>query len=230
MEKKNDLRKRLIVAADDFGLSETANKNILQLARLGKIDRVAVLAGGFVSREDIREFRENKIKIDLHLVLPQGIRKRRGVIGRSLSFLKNNVLKKTGLAEIEKDWVGQVGYFINKFGLVPDGINSHEYVHFYPPYIKIVLNLAKIYEIRHVRFGKKGVHKTKNIVSNILSFFHEKNRKYLASSGKETADHITSLDWIKKPEEFLKNLPAGTTELICHPERKKESELIKKYF
>jgi hypothetical protein len=41
---------------------------------------------------------------------------------------------------------------------------------------------------------------------------------------------MISLDWIKDFPKFLASLPTGKTEIVCHPERKEEFELIKKYF
>jgi len=65
-QMKND-RKKIIVAADDFGLRLAANEQILELARLGKIDRIGFLADGVFTAEEIKALLDLNIKIDIHL-------------------------------------------------------------------------------------------------------------------------------------------------------------------
>ena len=73
MEKETSYRKNLIIEADDFGLNQLANEKILELARSGKIDRVAVLADeGGLSASDIAELKIMGVKLDIHLDAPAG--------------------------------------------------------------------------------------------------------------------------------------------------------------
>lgn len=240
--------KNIILSADDFGQSAIANKNISELVKLGKIHRVAVLINGFVTGEELDEIWTHQAKVDIHLTLPEGLRKRGGFLRRTAFFLKNHALKKNDMAVIKKNWEGQIEKFTKKTGRVPDGINSHEYIHFYPPYFRLVLDLCDKFGINYVRFGKKGLIGDFNFVFLILRWLHDSNKKTFASTANVSSDYIVSLDWIypvkfgfadptsrifngvKKIKNFLKNLPGGKTEIICHPERKIEYQIIKNLF
>ncbi|KKQ80371.1 MAG: hypothetical protein UT03_C0026G0009, partial [Candidatus Moranbacteria bacterium GW2011_GWD2_38_7] len=48
-------RERLLIAADDFGISSRANRNILYLVSLGKINRVGVMTRGIISPREIEQ-------------------------------------------------------------------------------------------------------------------------------------------------------------------------------
>ncbi len=230
METIRNQPKILKLSADDFGYSAQANKNILELAKLGKIHRVAVLIEGFVTKEELIKLQQLGIKLDIHLTFPEGLRKRHGIVHRLFLFFKNHLLKKDDLIQIQKKWEEQIQKFIKIIGQKPDGLNSHEYIHFYPPYFRFILDLAKKFDIPYVRFGQRKVWGDFNATFFILSQLHRWNKKVFQSSNKTSSDYITSLDWAKNPEKFIKKLPAGEIEIVCHPEKNKEFELIKKYF
>ena len=59
----------LIISADDFGVSEKANRAILELARDKKIDRTSVMMGGKISKDEVKDLLESGVKIDIHLHL-----------------------------------------------------------------------------------------------------------------------------------------------------------------
>ncbi|MCX6765808.1 MAG: ChbG/HpnK family deacetylase [Candidatus Moranbacteria bacterium] len=230
METESNYRKKLIVSADDFGLSGRANENILKLARLGKIDRVSILINGFVLMEDIKELQKSNVKIDLHLTFPEGIRKRRGIIRRSFVFLSKYALHKSSVSVLEKEWRKQIDLFFENYGRAPDGLNSHEYIHFFPAYFKIAAGLCEKYNIPYLRFGKKGVIKNSSAVSRILGILCEKNKRAFSASGLLTSDYLISLDWIKDAQKLKNSFPKGTIEIVCHPQREKEFKIIRQNF
>ena len=66
--------KKIIVSADDFGQSPSANKNILELLAQNKLQRVSVLINGKFSLEEIRLLINSQVKIDIHLDLSDLLR------------------------------------------------------------------------------------------------------------------------------------------------------------
>jgi predicted glycoside hydrolase/deacetylase ChbG (UPF0249 family) len=251
MEERGSYREKLIISADDFGLSSSANEKILALAGSGKIDRVAVIVSQnfnnnlssdihcyssechtnvSVFKEDALKLLKYPVKIDIHFTLPGNIKNRRGIFRRSLFFLAKYFSGKVSAPVVELEWERQIKKFQELFGKNPDGINSHEYIHFLPAYFQAVLNLAKEFNIPCVRFGKNGLVKSNNNVYRILKTFWKKDNKFFISSNLGSSDYLSSLDWTRNVKRFLKNLPEGKTEIVCHPERKKEYEIIKKYF
>lgn len=236
-------RQNIILTADDFGKSAHANRNILRLANLGKLERVSVMADGDFEAGKIEELsrfarsgkarKDTGVALDIHLELDWQ-KKRRGKLRDSAArqgivFLVNH-LQASRRKRILPDWEGQIEKFRELFGRVPDGINSHEYVHLFPAYFKTALDLAGKFSIPFVRFGKSGLLGKRNAKSMILNNLRKMDKKKFVESRIDSSDHFASLDWIRDIEKFFKNLPDGKTEIACHPEREEELKLIEKYF
>lgn len=225
-------RKKLIISADDFGISLRANERILSLVQKGKIDRVGILANGTISQEEISVLISSNISLDIHLELndlkSSRRRLREGVFKRSVQFIFKylNGRVSAGVAEIE--WEKQIKKFREIFARNPHGINSHEHLHFFPAYFKIAARLSQKFQIPYLRFGNNGLLKAKNGIGQILKHFHKKDSQLAANF--ESSEYLVSLDWIKNIESFLLKLPRGKIEIVCHPEREIEFEIISKYF
>lgn len=228
-------RGRLIVTADDFGVSPRANRNILYLISLGKIDRVAAMVNGKITPQEIDELARSGVKIDIHLDIlhefHEDRKNRQSALGRSLEFFGKLVFRKITTKKVARDWEKQIKKFHELFGKYPDGLNSHEHVHFFPPFFKIALTLGDKYTIPYIRFGNSISLTHHSLVSHILHYLRKINmhtclkHKSCVSSGS-----MISLDWIENVEQFLQNLPEGTIEIAAHPEVAQDFEKIKKYF
>ncbi|MEK7598825.1 MAG: ChbG/HpnK family deacetylase [Patescibacteria group bacterium] len=228
---RNFARKKLIISADDFGKSRTVDENILSLVRAGRIDRVAILIDGDIKDAEVAELLNSGVKLDIHLNLkkfkarpdePRSVFTR-GVLFLWYYFLKNNT-------NIREEWEAQVEKFISAFGRKPDGLNSHQYIHFFPPYFSAALELADEYKISYFRFGKIGISKNMNYVSAILRWLRKKDVPGFEKFSFDSSDFLASYDWVKNFPRFLEELPPGKTELVFHPEREEEFEAINKYF
>ncbi|PIP26249.1 MAG: hypothetical protein CO140_04565 [Candidatus Moranbacteria bacterium CG_4_9_14_3_um_filter_40_7] len=229
-----DLEKKVIVSADDFGRSPEANANILELLSLKKLQRISVMVNGKFSPEEINSLINSQIKIDLHLNFlsllenNQTWRKKTGVLSRLLFFFRDYLTGKISAPGAAQTWMEQLEKFHTIFGRYPDGLNSHEHVHFFPPYFKIILTLAQKSKTTYLRFGKKDFIEATNIVSLIIFFLKKINRRRFLASGLASADFWVSLDWLEKDAlQKIKNLPSGEIELIVHPERAAELEFLK---
>lgn len=229
-------REKLIISADDFGINEKANASILRLARLGKLDRVSVMMGGVLEESEILELLVLGVKLDAHLSLGNAEewnrkngKKKYGII-RSISFLIDYFFGKWGKREVLKNWEGQILEFRKVFGKNPDGLNSHEHLHFFLPYFRIFLSLAKKYEIEYIRFGSLGISKAgKNggLAKFILKLLWKIDWKIFYAKKFSSSDFVLSFDWLKNPEEFKKSLFFDKkTEMVFHPEREEENGFI----
>lgn len=233
MEMQISNRRNLVMAADDFGISERANRNILFLISMGKIDRVAVLADGTVSENEIRELIRSGVKLDVHLELSSSAGADHKIPALHLrlgNFLLNYLSGTYRQAKVREDWQSQIEKFHSLFGKYPDGINSHEHVHFFPPFFRIILSLQEKYPIPYLRFASDSVLAKKSSIGRILALLRKLNLKRFEGSAFTTSNHLVSLDWIADIDGFLDDLETGTTEVVCHPQRAEEFVLIKNKF
>jgi len=229
-----NLEKKIIVSADDFGKNENANKNILELMTQNKLQRISVMVDGKLSPEEIRLLLDCHIKLDLHLTL-YGLRenslnypKEIGVLSRLWFFSRDYLLGKISISKVEQNWMRQLEKFYAIFQKYPDGLSSHEHIHFFPPYCKLILALARKTKIGYLRFGKKDFFQITNPITLIIFLLRKINRRKFLDAGLSSADFLVSLDWLKKDGlRKIKNLPQGEIELLIHPEKPAELEFIK---
>lgn len=229
-------RENLIISADDFGLNRKTNENILQLVRLGKLDRVSVMMGGELVKKEVQELLNRGIKLDIHLNVGtvadwnRKNQKKEHPFLRSVKFLLEHFYNRSYRHKIFKDWEAQIVKFKEMFGKAPDGLNSHEYLHFFPPYFKVALRLSRKHGIGYFRFGKSGVIRARN-VRGIAAFILRRlwffNRDHFKRHLIPSSDFLLSFDWMKNPEKFLDRVSQKVkVEVVFHPERDKEYEFL----
>ncbi|HCU70448.1 MAG TPA: hypothetical protein DIC35_01685 [Candidatus Moranbacteria bacterium] len=225
----NKNRKKFILSVDDFGISPLANKNILTLLKNKSIDRVSIMINGVFTPKELKKLVESEVKIDLHLDIERknGKRAGEGILLRGTLFSVGLLSKRMRPKSVSTHWEKQIEKFHSLIGKYPDGLNSHQHIHYFPPYFKVITKLAQKNDISHIRFGKESFIESNTATYRILAWLHKKNKKVFASSNLESSDYLVSLDWIKKMDNFLSQKKNGTTEIICHPEIKKEFEMIK---
>lgn len=227
-------RKKIIITTDDFGISDNANKLTFDLLDLGKIDRVSIMINGTITDEDVGKLINSGVRLDLHLDIQGSSREEKGwrksAILRSVHFLLRYITGSLSTTSIKRSWANQLSLFHKRFGKYPDGINAHEHIHFFPPYFKTIRSLQEEYSIPYVRFGKLGLLGKRNITSAILDLVHKINFKRGLPADMVSSDYLVSLDWIDDLKHFLDNLPQGTIEIVCHPQREDEySKLLENF-
>lgn len=235
---ESEIRKNIILTADDFGKSEMANRNILKLAEAGKLGRVSVMVGGEISEKEVERLRAANVKLDIHFELIWQKRRRNLLKDRTLRqgaiFFVNYVWgdwhvpenPRSGAKSVGQEWQRQIEKFKEIFGQYPDGISSHEHTHFFPAYFKIALELANRYKIHFIRFGEKGFIGEKNSVYLILRIMHWLNQRKYFSLNISSSDYFTSLDWVTNNKNIFRRIPGGKVEIACHPEREEEYNFV----
>ena len=126
-------------------------------------------------------------------------------------------------------WQNQIDQFRERIGITPDGINSHEHIHFFPPYFSVALELSQKNNIGYIRFGRKGMIRTgKSHISRIMSANWSWNKKRFMDTNVSSSDYLVGLDWLEDLHNFQLNAPAGSIEIVAHPERDAEFALLQK--
>lgn len=141
------------------------------------------------------------------------------------------------LAAVEREWDAQIRK-VRDAGITPTHLDGHKHVQMLPGLFEIALRLAKKHGIRAIRVSHEesklrallssgGEQKTGVVLKQGIQ---ARGLKLLARDAREMADHagIVATDYFcgiaqtgaltrNGVEKLLKNLPEGTTELMCHP-------------
>jgi predicted glycoside hydrolase/deacetylase ChbG (UPF0249 family) len=227
--------KKIIVSADDFGISQRANENILKLARERKLDRVEIMVSHNLKQEHVLELIASGVKLDIHFHLVKdrldywqnNQRKiEKQTIKRIIFFLFNYFFGDTRPKIVKREWESQLKDFKILFGKYPDGASSHEHIHFFPAYFKVFLKLASKYSIPYIRFGKNTVHEN-NRICVILNWLRKINARSFKESGLNTSDYMASFDWLESLESLLEKIPENKiVEVVFHPELDNEFQKL----
>jgi len=141
------------------------------------------------------------------------------------------------LAEVENEWDAQIQK-VRDAGISPTHLDGHKHVHMLPGLFEIALKLAKRHDIGAIRVAleasslraalSSGSKQNAGVV--MKQRVQARGLKLLARDARERAEHagISTADYFcgiaqtgeltrEGVEQFVKSLPDGTTELMCHP-------------
>jgi len=141
------------------------------------------------------------------------------------------------LEQVEREWDAQIRK-IRDSGIAPTHIDGHKHVQMLPGLFEIALRLAKKHGIRAIRVSheesqlrahlssggeqKATVVLKQGVQARGLKLLARDARDMADQAGLVTCDHFcgiaqTGVLTREGVETLLKNLPEGTTELMCHP-------------
>ncbi|MCR5651535.1 MAG: ChbG/HpnK family deacetylase [Lachnospiraceae bacterium] len=226
---------RLIINADDFGISREVNAAVCECFSNYMITSATLMVNMPFCDEAValskeRGF-EERVGIHLNLTsgepLTDGIRCYRCFCGPdglfNAAFQKNTAtrLKLTReessvmAAEIEAQLVKYMQY-----GLPDHHLDSHHHVHTDPSVIKVLMPLMKKYGIRSVRLSRNMYRK----MSFLKAWYKKRYNRSLARSGVFTTDYFGSFkDFSAVYEDLEEN---SLTEIMVHPMYDRYGKLV----
>jgi hopanoid biosynthesis associated protein HpnK len=164
--------KRLIVNADDFGLTSGVNSAIAACHRGGIVSSTTLMATGSCVEEAVELARQMPgLSVGCHVLLLDGepvlpVHKVRSLMGpvRSRfrptlgSLLRAMALGQLDPAEIEAEAAAQMGR-LQEFGVRLSHFDSHKHVHMFPSILRPLLRAAAAHGVTAVRnpFEAPGV-------------------------------------------------------------------------
>jgi len=174
--------KRLIINADDFGLTEEVNSGIIEAHRNGVITSTSLIANMPAFDDAVRLAKENPaLAVGIHLNIFSGkpllppesvptiIDNEGNFIRKPFTLVKKILLRQINLQEIEKELRAQIEHILNT-RLEITHLDSHKHFHCYPPLFKIVIKLAVEYGIKRMRYINEKITIFSN--SNITEKFY----------------------------------------------------------
>ena len=236
--------RRLIVNADDFGLTNGVNRAISDLscaevltsttlmARAGATDAAIDLAGATPS-----------LGVGCHVVLVDGepvlpaheipslIDPKTGSFRIALgAFLRRLLTGRVKSEEIETEARAQIQFLQNR-GVRVTHIDAHKHTHMFPAVLRPVLRAARACGVRAVRNpfepvwavrASAGASFARIAEVTVLRWMQPRCAKIIAEEGFATTDGTiamvgTGVLNTAMVRSLLNNLPEGTWELVTHP-------------
>ncbi|MGB2706097.1 MAG: ChbG/HpnK family deacetylase [Candidatus Omnitrophota bacterium] len=216
--------KKLIITADDYGLSEDANKAIMECCLRGAVTDISLLAEGEAFEHAVRLARENGVaKIGVHLSVSEDYK----------AFFLKYFTGLLSVNELYREFKKQISRVKNA-GFRVTRLDSHQHIHMIPGIFRIVVKLIKEEGIEYVRFPLEKLSLPAKLSDPIgwlrnvlLSSACRMSQGILTASGVKCSDyfigHARALR-LKREDFFsaVSNLEDGLTELGCHPGQHKE--------
>jgi predicted glycoside hydrolase/deacetylase ChbG (UPF0249 family) len=230
--------KRLIVNADDFGLTEGINRGILEGFREGIITSTSLLATAPAFDHAVQLALENDLDMGVHVSLTEGkpCSRNDGLHpilqnGAFAGLRRLASLLYTGgiqLADIKRELDSQIAR-VYENGLRINHINGHQHILMFPCLFKLTVELMKEYSIGFVRIPAERVLpawftsvKGWGFLGLALLAAYHKRKAGRLEADVGTTDHFVGLHFSERMNSralmgVLSSLKPGITELMCHP-------------
>jgi hopanoid biosynthesis associated protein HpnK len=235
---------RLIVNADDFGLTAGVNRTIVSLHRAGVLTSATLMARAGATEEAVELARATpSLGVGCHVVLVDGepvlptrairslVDRRTGRFHPTLgAFLQRLLTGRIRRDEIEAEAAAQMALLQSK-GIPLTHIDTHKHTHIFPGVLRPVLEAARAAGIFAVRNpfepvwslrATPGAPLIRRLEVSLLRQLEPAFRRIVAREGFATTDGALgvlatgTLD-AATITSLLEKLPPGDWELVTHP-------------
>jgi len=237
--------RRLIINADDFGLTSGVNRAIIEGCTKGIVTSATIMANG-AAFQAAADSAKNlpRLGTGCHVVLVDGkavasglytLTNGRGHFRNSLKdFARAAWQKKIASGEVQREADAQI-HKIQLTGITVTHVDSHKHTHIFPQILRPVLRAAKARGIRAVRnpfeplgswpgwlvAGKPGLW-VRSLAVAAFHYFAADFRQAVREEDMLTTDGTVGIAATGLLDQrillaLLKGLPEGTWELVCHP-------------
>lgn len=234
------MKRKLIVNADDFGLTSEINQGIIKVFREGILTSVSLVASGEAFEEAVALIHQHPtLDVGVHLtltgeksVLPSEdiptLVNTEGYFRKSvLHFICDYLLNRINMDEVRRELRAQMQR-IRQSGISLSHIDSHEHFHILPEILPIVVQLAHEFRINAIRAPLEQikwsnfllVYKWPRLIKQLgFNFFFQRIRYCLNGCtpdyffGFFDSGHLNMVCLAR----IISQLPTGVSELMCHP-------------
>ncbi len=230
---------RLIVTADDLGITAQRSHGIFQCIEQGVVTGVGIIPNGIHSDLDARHARERDVAAGLHLNLTEGAPLSKAddivsLLSTEGNFVGEDTFKRLILSgevnrtHVERELREQLQWFLDVYGQ-PTHVSSHLHVHVHPFIAPILAPILDRYGISFVRIPSEpmppfGYQIPDEQMLSIQQLSHDADvaRTLFEAHGIRSTDHFRGLVMQgnasqRNMRHTLGRLPEGTTELFVHP-------------
>ncbi len=228
--------KRLIVTADDFGLSEAVNEAVEIAHRDGILTATSLMVAEPAALDAVERARRlPSLGVGLHLVVVDGKavlppaeipalvdkegRFRDCLACAGFVYFFSPAARRQLAREIRAQFLA-----FKATGLALDHVNAHHHMHLHPTVLGLLIRIGKEFSLHAVRLPCEPliVHGHLNWSRLLLTPWLALMRWRIGRAGLRCNDSIFGLSDsggmdTARMLETLRQLPAGVTEVFCHP-------------
>lgn len=226
--------RRLIINADDFGLTRGVNRAIIEAHRRGIVTSASLMSGGEAFEEAADLAKQNPgLGVGVHLTLVNGrpvsspesipslVTPQGRFFGSPLRFISRLELGLINLDEVRRELRAQIRRALES-GINVTHVDGHKHLHIYPRLLEIVLGLMKEFGIKRIRLPLERPALAASLNHYLVYLASRASRAKLSRAKVYFTDHFIGLFETgslseAKLRRILSSLRAGTTEIMCHP-------------
>jgi hopanoid biosynthesis associated protein HpnK len=238
--------RRLIINADDFGLTQGVNRAVIEAHCHGVVTSTTLMVNAAAFEDAIQRAKSvSELSVGCHVVLVDGLpvlgerqtpTLTRGLAGKRFyenlsGFALRAISGRIDADEIEAEATAQIRK-LQSSSIVVSHLDTHKHTHIFPPVLRPLLRAARACGIPAVRnpFGplhlsilakRPSLWKQFSKVT-VLSCLERTFRKAATGAGMVSPDGTVGIVATGALDDRLlgnivDNLPEGTWELVCHP-------------
>lgn len=202
------MTRRLIVNADDWGLTRGVSEGILAAHRHGIVSSTTVLVTADLDRDLVARLRDSALGVGLHVNLTLGspLTRGRSLVDGDGRFVRDarRAASRVTATDARAEVQAQVERFETVLKRRPSHLDTHHHVGLHSPVREVVLELARALGVA-VRSQDAAA------------------RARARSAGLRTPDHFFGESgpdayWSReRTVRHLRELPGGVSEFMCHP-------------
>jgi predicted glycoside hydrolase/deacetylase ChbG (UPF0249 family) len=200
--------RRLIVNADDFGLTPGVSAGILAAHRHGIVSSTTLLATAAIDAEQLAALRDGGLGVGLHVNLTLGrpLSRSRSLVDVDGRFVRdaNHAAARATARDVEREVTAQIEKFASLMHREPTHLDTHHHVGLLSPVGQVMLDAAR----------RLGV---------AVRSQNEAARARALTAGLRTPDHFFGESgpgpyWsLACTLAHLRALPPGVSEFMAHP-------------
>ncbi len=232
--------RRVILTADDFGLSEAVNEGIERAHRDGVLTHASLMVAGAAAQDAVQRARRLPgLRVGLHLVVIEG----KSVLPRSDIpdlvdargwFPSDQLrlgLRYFVLPQVRRQLTAEIAAQFAAFaatGLTLDHADAHKHMHLHPTVGHLMLRVGRSFGLKRVRVPAEppsvlaACGERPGLGARALHLWCGVLRQQARAAGMTGAEAVFGLAWSGQMTErrllrLLAHLPEGSSELYFHP-------------
>jgi predicted glycoside hydrolase/deacetylase ChbG (UPF0249 family) len=232
---KEEMIKRLIVSADDFGLDSSINEAVEAAHRDGILTSASIVVNGACYDEAIGIARRcPRLGVGIHLTFngekpvaqPSLVSSIIDSDGRLLEdharMCVDILTGKVSLEDIAIECEAQIARFLTA-GIIPTHIDSHRHIHLFPPVLKALVRILDKYGIKKMRWINMPLFDYRNAsmmrcgISMVLKYGNAALEKRYRHPDYFLGFFKSGAMDIKYVTGAVEKMLPGTTEISFHP-------------